>query len=154
MWTTGNAPHGLDIVRAGLDWRCEMVARAILKLKSWSGSKRQPHNDLVRSALEHLAWKWKDGFFWSNATRAIYDEKQGIWRKGVTYRGPADIIGVFHGMHVEFEAKTGRDTLKIWQRDHRDLIQRKGGFYYVFHDTKELESAMADIEARIVGISK
>ena len=130
-----------------------MVARAIFRLKQWSGSKRQPHTALVRAGLELLCWKYKDhGHFWANSTRAIYDQKAETWRSGQVYRGPADIQGCFHGYHVEFEAKVKPDKLSTYQRNHRDLIQRKGGHYYVFHDTKELESAMADIEARIVGI--
>lgn len=132
-----------------------MVARAILRLKSWTGSKRQPHTALVRAGLEILQWKYRThGHFWPNSTRAIYDQKSETWRSGQVYRGPADIQGCFHGYHIEFEAKIGKDPMSIYQRDHRDQIQRTGGHYYVFHDTKELESAMADIEARIVGIKQ
>lgn len=130
-----------------------MVARAILRLKSWSGSKRQPHTALVRAGLDLLAWKYRTrGHFWANSTRAIFDQKAETWRSGQVYRGPADIIGCYHGYHVEFEAKIGKDKLSLHQRNHRDQIWRTRGYHYVFHDTQELESAMADIEARIVGI--
>ena len=106
------------------------------------------HTLAAKSALEWLRWKIKEkeGWFWPNPTYGVYDQKNKIWRAGNVYKGPADIIGVFSGFHVEFEIKTGSGKLNKHQKKHMEQIIKAGGFYYVIRKQPfDMENAIQEL---------
>ena len=101
-------------------------------------SRRKPHDDLVKAALEYLEVTYRHrprAYFWPNKQTAT--QVDGRWLTG-TFKGPADILGFVKGLHVELEAKTGSGRLTTEQKEHSAKVSRAGGRYYVFREPQEV----------------
>lgn len=106
----------------------------------------QPHQALVKAALEWLRWRVRDGWWWENKTVAVFDPEKQVWRAGGVEPGAADILGCWRGLHIELEAKVGKDRLSPPQRQHAARIEAAGGVHRVFRSIEDVERIVAEIE--------
>lgn len=65
----------------------------------------------------------------------VWDEQKGIYRKGNTQKGIADIAAVIRGKSVWIEVKAGRDKLSRDQIIFRQEIVGAGGIYFEARST-------------------
>lgn len=121
-----------------------------------SANRTSGHEALVRAVLDRLRWTLPpaQGHFWANATRAIYDERIGRWRKMRGDTGSADIVGVYLGRHVELEIKTGRATLQRNQREHAERVRTAGGHHIVIRAPEDVVPALAEVRRAVFGTPK
>jgi hypothetical protein len=106
-----------------------------------------PHEFIVLQAIRQLN-KEPDTWVWANLS--VGDVKIVGWKPGMfkqvtpgVERGVADVVGLGPGgVHIEFEAKSGKSktpnsALSTDQRRHRDAVLEKGGFYCAYGEPSE-----------------
>ncbi len=65
----------------------------------------------------------------------VWDEAKGVYRKGNTQKGIADISAVIRGRAVWIEVKAGRDKISTEQLIFKQEVERAGGLYYEARST-------------------
>ncbi len=67
----------------------------------------------------------------------VWDEAKGVYRKGNTQKGIADVSAVIRGRAVWVEVKAGRDKISTEQLIFKQEVERAGGLYYEARSTDE-----------------
>lgn len=67
----------------------------------------------------------------------VWDEANGIHRKGNTEKGLPDVIMICRGKFIGIEVKAGKDRLSDDQEKRRFEIEKAGGIYFECRSTDE-----------------
>lgn len=70
-------------------------------------------------------------------TQGQYNEKLGIWTKGNTRKGTADIHACLSGRHLSIEVKKGYDRQSEHQQKIQKEVQRARGIYFIVKDFEQ-----------------
>ena len=89
-------------------------------------------NSLTRAVIDFI--NLSGGYAVRIQSQGQYDPKRGIWRKGQTRKGTADIIACIDEKFVSIEIKTGRDKQSPEQKRTQDDVDRAGGQYWIIRD--------------------
>ena len=53
-------------------------------------------------------------------------------RKNIVHRGTGDIVGILkNGKHMEVEVKNDDDVMSLYQEQHKEMIEKRFGYYFV-----------------------
>ena len=94
-------------------------------------------NGLTRAIVDYIRLTGNYGERINNV--GVYDAKRGVYRKGGTRKGIADIMATkriqagerTYGVSVAIEVKIGKDRLSEYQQTVKEEIERSGGVYIV-----------------------
>jgi hypothetical protein len=92
--------------------------------------KDKTANDLTKTILFDMKWV-REGIAYRINNGAVYDQRRGTYRAGVTRKGIPDIIGIINGRFIGIEVKIGRDRQSAHQKEVEKEIQDAGGIYFI-----------------------
>ena len=75
----------------------------------------------------------------------VYDQKKGVYRKGVTRKGIPDIIGIIKGRFFGIEIKFGADRQSAEQRIIELEIKAVGGVYLIVRTYRQYVESMNEL---------
>ena len=75
----------------------------------------------------------------------VYDQKKGVYRKGVTRKGIPDIIGIIKGRFYGIEIKFGADRQSAEQRIIELEIKAVGGVYLIVRTYRQYVESMNEL---------
>jgi hypothetical protein len=75
----------------------------------------------------------------------VYDQKKGVYRKGVTRKGIPDIIGIIKGRFYGIEIKFGADRQSAEQRIVELEIKAVGGVYLIVRTYRQYVESMNEL---------
>jgi hypothetical protein len=101
-------------------------------------------NSLTRAVIDYI--NLTGGYAVRIQSQGQYDSKRGIWRKGTTRKGTADIIAAIRGRFVSIEIKTGRDKQSEAQRRTETDVKQAGGIYWVIRNFEGFLEQMEKID--------
>jgi len=81
-------------------------------------------------------------------TVGIWDAAKGVYRRGNSTKGVADIVACINGRHVELEVKAGKDKPSLEQLQRQQEIRRAGGVYEFICSTDAFTSFFNEFIAK------
>ena len=101
-------------------------------------------NALTKAVIYDMA-NVRKGVAYRINNAGIYDQKKGVYRKGVTRKGIPDIIGIIKGRFFGIEIKFGSDRQSAEQRIIELEIKKAGGVYMIVKTYRGYVEAMNEI---------
>lgn len=72
-----------------------------------------------------------------------YKVRFGCWNPG-----GGDLLGLFRGRYVELEIKTLTGRQSTEQRQHQQMVEAKGGLYFIVRSEDEARAVLAELHRR------
>jgi penicillin-binding protein-related factor A (putative recombinase) len=98
-------------------------------------------NDLNRQVIDLC--NYRGGFAWRNNVGSVYRNGRMVQFSRV---GSGDVLGVYHGLLISIETKTGRDKARPAQIKFASDVHEAGGFACFVTDIDEAIEFLESID--------
>lgn len=116
------------------------------------GSKKgsvELHQLIVKKALVKMSTK--HSMVWANNTGMVVTEDDRVVKFGL--KGSSDILGIYKGLFLGIEVKTGNATQSKFQKNFEKRICELGGIYVLIKDSN-VEQILTIVEQKYQEISR